>query len=261
VDAETLDLLKRMEAGTVRALMLREGWASVGPFLVTFHPTSDMIFMNYAIPAQPEVDVRDLPRVVERLREEFKKRKRILRFEYLEPVHKGLGRVLEECGLKLEREAPLMICGRGDLIDFVNRDVEVLPLDGQASDETLRELLLVGQRGFGYGDGSVAPREITEQREHLKAHRYRSAFATIDGKIVGIGSMTVQTDELVGIVTLPEYRRKGVAASVSSYLVRQHFQKGGQMTWLSAGDEAAEAVYRKIGFRTVGVQSNYIDAN
>jgi hypothetical protein len=33
------------------------------------------------------------------------------------------------------------------------------------------------------------------------------------------------------------------------------------MTWLSAGDEAAEAVYRKIGFRTVGVQSNYIDAN
>ena len=242
----------------MRALTQREGWVSVGPFLASFHATSDLVFMNYAIPAQPEVDVRELPRTVARLREMFGERKRVLRFEFLEPIHRGLGRALEECGLKLEREAPLMICGRGELIDFVN--VQVLPLDGQVSDERLRELLVVGQRGFGFGDGSVTAAEIAEQRGHLGADRYRSAYATIDGAVVGIGSLTVQTDELVGIATLPEFRRRGVAASVSSFLVRQHFQKGGQMAWLSAGDEIAEAVYRKIGFRRVGVQSNYIDA-
>jgi ribosomal protein S18 acetylase RimI-like enzyme len=260
VDAETLELLKRMEAGTVRALTQRAGWVSVGPFLASFHPTSDLVFMNYAIPAQADVDMRELPRAVERLRELFQERKRILRFEFLEPIHRGLGGALEECGLKLEREAPLMICGRGDLMDFVNHDVKVMALDEQASDEMLKQLLLVGQRAFGLGDGNVAPADIAEQREHLGAGRYRSAYATIDGAVVGIGSMTVQTDELVGIATLPEHRRRGAAASVSSFLVRQHFQKGGQMAWLSAGDEAAEAVYRKIGFRCVGVQSNYIDS-
>jgi predicted GNAT family acetyltransferase len=206
------------------------------------------------------VETSELPRIVARLRELFRQRRRVLRFEFLEPIHRGLGKVLEECGLKLEHDAPLMLCARGELVDFVNDDVEVLPLDAQVSDDTLRRLLLVGQRGFGYGDGKVAPAEIAEQRGHLAAGRYRSAYATIDGVIVGIGSMTVQTDELVGIATLPEYRRRGVAASVSSFLVRQHFQKGARIAWLSAGDDAAEAVYRKIGFRRVGVQSNYIDA-
>lgn len=239
--------------------MQRDGWMSVGPFLASFHPTSDLVFMNYAMPAQPDVDVRDLPRTVERLRDLFRQRKRTLRFEFLEPVHKGLGKALEECGLKLEHEAPLMICPRGELIDFVNHEVQVRALDAHASDETLRQLLLVGQRAFGFGDGAVKAAEIAEQREHLKAERYRSAYATIDGVIVGIGSTTVQNDELVGIATLPEYRRRGVAASVSSFLVRQHFQKGGQVAWLSAGDAGAEAVYRKIGFQRVGVQRNYID--
>jgi ribosomal protein S18 acetylase RimI-like enzyme len=260
VDAETLELLKRMEAGTVRALTQRAGWISVGPFLASFHATSDLTFMNYAIPAQPDVAVHDLPRTVGRLRELFRERKRTLRFEFLEPVHRGLGKALAECGLALEREAPLMICERGKLVDFVNHDVQVLGLDAHVSDGTLRQLLVVGQRGFGFGDGKVTAAEIAEQREHLAAQRYRCAYATIDGVVAGIGSMTVQTDELVGIATLPEYRRRGVAASVSSFLVRQHFQKGGHMAWLSAGDEAAEAVYRKIGFRKVGVQSNYIDA-
>ena len=249
-----------MEAGTVRALTQREGWSSVGPFFVTFHPTSNMTFMNYAIPAQPEVDVRDLPRTVERMRELFRERKRVLRFEFLEPIHKGLGAALKECGLKLEREAPLMVCGRGDLIDFVNHDVQVRTLDAGVTDEVLKELLLVGRRAFGVNDEVVKPAEIVEQREHLGAGRYRTAYATIDGVVVGIGSMTVQTDELVGIGTLPEHRRRGVAASVSSFLVREHFLRGGKMAWLSAGDETAEAVYRKIGFHTVGVQSNYIDA-
>jgi predicted GNAT family acetyltransferase len=249
-----------MEAGTVRAMTQRAGWESVGPFLASFHPTSSLVFMNYAMPAQPEVDLHDLPRTVARLRELFRERKRTLRFEFLEPIHKGLGKALEECGLRLEREAPLMICGRSDLVDFVNHDVHVRALDAQVSDEVLRELLVVGQRAFGFGDGNVKPAEIAEQREHLAAERYRSAYATIAGVVVGIGSMTDQTDELVGIATLPEHRRRGVAASVSSFLVRQHFQKGGQLAWLSAGDDAAEAVYRKIGFRGVGVQSNYIDA-
>jgi predicted GNAT family acetyltransferase len=60
---------------------------------------------------------------------------------------------------------------------------------------------------------------------------------------------------------LTRWRRRGVAATLSSCLVQDHFARGGTLVWLSAGDAIAQAAYERIGFRLLPTpQLNYIDA-
>jgi ribosomal protein S18 acetylase RimI-like enzyme len=66
--------------------------------------------------------------------------------------------------------------------------------------------------------------------------------------------------ELVGVATLPALRRRGVAATLCSVLIKDHFEGGGDLVWLSAGDAIAQATYERIGFRNVDFRLNYIDA-
>jgi ribosomal protein S18 acetylase RimI-like enzyme len=65
--------------------------------------------------------------------------------------------------------------------------------------------------------------------------------------------------ELVGVATLPALRRRGVAATLCSFLIEDHFEEGGDVVWLSAGDAVAQATYERIGFRLVDSRLNYID--
>jgi ribosomal protein S18 acetylase RimI-like enzyme len=71
-------------------------------------------------------------------------------------------------------------------------------------------------------------------------------------------SPTESVGELVGVATLPEFRRRGVASALSSKLVADHFHNGGDIAWLSAEDAAAQAMYRTIGFIDAGIYANYI---
>jgi predicted GNAT family acetyltransferase len=81
-----------------------------------------------------------------------------------------------------------------------------------------------------------------------------SCIAYLDGKAAGAGSLQSArgAGELVGIATISEQRRWGVASAVSAELAGAHFTFGGELAWLTAGDASAEAVYRGIGFRATG---------
>ena len=127
--------------------------------------------------------------------------------------------------------------------------------------------LTIQARGFGVGiDHGPSEDEIASTRASMK-HGRRSALATLSGQPAGAG-VTLEIHgiaELAGVATLPESRRHGVAASVSSALCEAHFksigeahfQAGGGAVWLSAGDDAAQACYEKIGFRLIGGRANY----
>ncbi len=80
----------------------------------------------------------------------------------------------------------------------------------------------------------------------------------LKSQAAGVGT-TLGADliELQGVTTRAEFRRRGVAASLSSALVAAHFAHGGRAVWLSAEEDAARDCYTKIGFRTVGSRLNY----
>jgi ribosomal protein S18 acetylase RimI-like enzyme len=64
--------------------------------------------------------------------------------------------------------------------------------------------------------------------------------------------------ELAGVWASPGYRRHGHARTVCAALLRRFFlDLGGELAWLSAGDEDSEALYRTLGFTRVGTQLNY----
>jgi len=221
------------------------------------HPTNSMIWMSYAVPLSAHrQDVVDWAAVVAELRAWFKSHDRQLRFEILEPLWPELAPELVRQGVKLQGRMPLMLCGPGDLrVRAVPVSVSIEPVTAESSDDAIRELLTTARRGFADAPDPT-DQDVTEQRAALAAGRYRCVLAHCDGRPAGAGSMSIGNDELVGIATLPEYRRRGIAAAVSSRLVAEHFEKGAGLAWLSAGDQVARAVYEGIGFRVVGDQVN-----
>ena len=55
--------------------------------------------------------------------------------------------------------------------------------------------------------------------------------------------------ELMGIATLPEYRRRGFAAYLTAAMAQSAFTHGATLVFLCAVSEEAGWVYQRAGFR------------
>jgi ribosomal protein S18 acetylase RimI-like enzyme len=58
--------------------------------------------------------------------------------------------------------------------------------------------------------------------------------------------------ELVGIVTLPAARRRGLGAAISAFVARHALERGYDLIFLGAADENVARVYSRVGFSRVG---------
>jgi ribosomal protein S18 acetylase RimI-like enzyme len=63
--------------------------------------------------------------------------------------------------------------------------------------------------------------------------------------------------EVVGVVTQKQHRRRGVAATITSELVRRHFDGGGDFVFLDAANEEAARIYERLGFSRFGANVVY----
>jgi predicted GNAT family acetyltransferase len=69
---------------------------------------------------------------------------------------------------------------------------------------------------------------------------------------VGAHQPLQATSEIVGVATLPAFRRRGLAAAVTTTLVADALERGVTTAFLSADDEDVARVYERIGFRRIG---------
>jgi predicted GNAT family acetyltransferase len=79
---------------------------------------------------------------------------------------------------------------------------------------------------------------------------------------VGVGAYTLPLGgftELVGIATLPEYRRRGIAGAMTSEMAKVAFAEGVQIAFLTAADDDASRVYQRSGFYRIGTGLAYGD--
>jgi predicted GNAT family acetyltransferase len=57
--------------------------------------------------------------------------------------------------------------------------------------------------------------------------------------------------EIAGVGTLPSARRRGLAAAVTSELVRDAIDRGIEVVYLAAADDDVARVYHRLGFRRI----------
>jgi GNAT superfamily N-acetyltransferase len=114
---------------------------------------------------------------------------------------------------------------------------------------TIQEGLDTNARGF---DPTAALATVTEAEAFRSELITNCAFtAKLDDAPVAAGMFTPPIHgvaEVVGITTLPSYRRRGIAAALTSEIVRVAFDHGVDVAILRTDNPSAYRIYARIGF-------------
>jgi ribosomal protein S18 acetylase RimI-like enzyme len=186
--------------------------------------------------------------------------------EWVIELAPGVGPAAEATGLAVH-EMPLMHLPAGARSDVAPPDgvqIRVAGPDDDLATITAVAMVSFGNPGTAAGAvgvdalaaaaASIDPGILAFTRERMRTGSTVTAVAFVDGAPVSIGSHNPceRATELVGIATLPAYRRRGIGAAVTSALIGDATGRGIETICLSAGSEDVARVYAQAGFRRVG---------
>lgn len=137
-------------------------------------------------------------------------------------------------------------------------------------DDDLATVLAAADVGFalpGTGPGSAGLAELrqeaakrpesqlTAERRDLETGVAVRWAAWVDGAPVCTGRFTPVDGvaELIGVGTVPAYRRRGLGAAVTAGLTTTALASGVEVVFMSAGDADVARIYRRLGFADAGV--------
>jgi GNAT superfamily N-acetyltransferase len=234
---------------------------SVPCFTLFFHPTATLAFFNYAIPDEPRSG--DLGTPLSLLRDEFVTRGRHPRIEFIQEYAPGLVPALRAAGFVEEARQPLMVCTAETYRPAPEVvGLTITPLTNSATVSEVQEYLTTQARGFDVHNTKVATEGEAEQ--FLRMMGGGKAFvARLAGEPVGVGMYTTPLDgvtEVVGLVTLEPFRRRGIATALTGLAVQRALEAGAEVVCLTAADERAGRVYERVGFVRCATMLAYSDS-
>jgi ribosomal protein S18 acetylase RimI-like enzyme len=259
-DTAGLRLLRRLEASVTDGPARDADIVDVGPFRGWLARHSDTIWLSYAMPIAPLADTAAVDRAIAELRQIYSLHRRVMRFEFTQELWPTLAPALEAAGLQFQESHPMMTCTTAEFRPYRRSDVDVRLLQAGDPDGELWHYLSVQATGFGDPPGNPTPDQIERLRGRIR-DGLLGALARVAGRPAGTGQVAANggLGEMVGVATLPELRRRGVAGTLCSFLLDEVFARGNDFVWLDAADELAQSVYEKLGFQLVGTLLNYID--
>ncbi len=226
-----------------------------GPFTCYLDSDNSSHPDNYAIPVSEMV--RFEPSEIESLAAVFAAHARRPRLEFIEACHPDLEAVLHAQAFVTENRFVLMICTPETLQlpeQIPGLTLHTLPENGSL--EAYRTFRTIERRSFGPADSPAATDR--EARDHRRKHGAMiKVIARLDDAPVAVGTLTFPyrgTTEAAGIATLPDYRRRGIAAAVTARLAGLAFETGLDSVFLTAVDESAGRVYARAGFTMTGTR-------
>jgi GNAT superfamily N-acetyltransferase len=234
-----------------KAAALTHDVVAAPPFLLFFNPTDDLRFYNYGVPVRP---VRDLPDdLLASVRAEFAAHGRLLRFEFIAEAAPDLAEAFAAAGLVEEGRNPLLVCTPDTFRPAAEvPGLAIRPLAPGSVRADCAAFISVQGRSFDEDD-RVDPTDAQiddlRRRAGQGGHYY---LGLLEGTPVAAGAHTAPLDgftELVGIATLAECRRRGIAGALVAAMAGAAFRAGVQVAFLSAADERAGRVYERVGFR------------
>jgi GNAT superfamily N-acetyltransferase len=130
-----------------------------------------------------------------------------------------------------------------------------------ATEDDLETVLAVDTSAFKSDPDEYRP--WTEP--HLHAPAITVALAELEGEPVGT-AYTVRSDGaagpavfLAGVAVLEPARRRGIAATMSAWLLDRAFADGARLAHLHPDTDAAARVYSRLGFAPAGALDIYVD--
>ena len=259
---EDLTLLRRIDAyldGVPRSAVRTE---TIGPFTLFVREGNGWRYYARPTPGAGIFTREDVEAVRGRQRELGQPEA----IEWVVGLAPGVGPAAEAGGLATHR-MPLMHLPPGAV-----RPVD--PPDGveihiAAPDDDIATMTAVAMIGFGHpgtdagetGVGAlpeaaatIDPGNLAFSRERIRDGVTVTAAAFVDGTPVSVGSHQPYegATEIVGVATLPAYRRRGIGAAVTSALIHDAIVRGVEVICLSAGSEDVARVYARAGFRQIG---------
>ena len=212
-------------------------------------PDDPLTWINYAVPVgEPTKDgVSEMVSI-------FRAERRAPRLEFFVELWPELPAQLEAYGFTCEKRMPIMVIERTEWRGYASaQDVRNL------APEDVAQLNPALAEAFGMPPSSNGDSSGETMKSSLAEGRALGAMAMVDGRVVGGGYAvgTPKIREIAGIGTLPTYRRRGVASAVIANLLDRFFGDRGEVAWLTPGDDSAQSVYARLGFRPVAEQVCY----
>ena len=233
----------------------------VPPFTAFFHPGDGLVYFNYAIPDTPAGG--DLAGPLARLRAEFAARARTPRFEFVEGVAPELSASLRAAGFLEELRTPLMTCAPRELLaarGVTGLRIEVIT--EAAPIELVQNSMTIARRAFGSGSEEPASREEAEDTRRRFAES-RTLVGRLDGEPIAVATAVATHDglsEVAGVAVLAEFRRRGIGSAMTAAAAGAAFAAGAELAFLTPGDEGAERIYERAGFRRRETMLVYTEA-
>lgn len=212
--------------------------------MALLHPTEPLIWLNWAAPLR-EITRQD----TQDLTEHFQINSRVPRFEFFKNLWPHCLQVLVESGYVVEKEMPIMVLLKRDF-----KSVKTAHLARAPNDDEFRAMECVQSRAFGMPEPADDAQSWAEVG--IRTGRTLAAVAVVNEQVAGAGYAvgTSEIKEIAGIATDQPFRRQGVATAIISNLLERFFAANGEIAWFTPGDDGAELVYAKLGFKTMGTQ-------
>ena len=231
---------------------------SVGPFRAVLSAASETTQAGWVTLIDGTAAEAETLKALTKLRSTFKRHKVPLQIEYNETLFPKVGEWLEGAGLKLVERNSLMSCRPEGFKPFATpEELHLTQLSSAAAAAELEAFQTIRWTDGGEIDRPAPPVE----RLRADIARANSVFllAWLDWEPVGTGvSHSLKgAAEIVGVVTRQDRRRRGVAAAITSELVRRHFANGGDFAFLDAANDEAARVYERLGFAPFGANLVY----
>ena len=186
-------------------------------------------------------------------------------FEWIDEVSPEMGEAAAQAGLVIAEHPLLLLDGPPRPPQEPADDVEIQLV---TADDDLATIGSIARLAFSHVGTSVGPvgadelrllaaeraHEPTElERERIRTGAVVTAVAVADGVTAAVGSHLPvgDTTEVVGVGTLPAFRRRGLGRAVTRFLAEDARRRGAETIWLSAGDDEIASMYASLGFRRI----------
>jgi GNAT superfamily N-acetyltransferase len=229
----------------------------LGPFRVVLSKTKDVPLASWVTLVDGAAGEAETLKAVPKLKAALKKHKAPLEIEYNEAVFPKVGAWLETAGLKLAETNPLMACRPDAFKPSVAAEVHLTQLRPTATAAELEAFQQIRWTDGGEVDRPVPPIDPLRVALGVPSSIFLLAWLDWEAAGTGVSHALKGAAEVVGVVTQKQHRRRGVAATITSELVRRHFDGGGDFVFLDAANEEAARIYERLGFSRFGANVVY----